>query len=86
MDFKDEKLEIEYPCKWDFKVIGLEEKSVSIAVAKILDSKKYNLKHSYTSKGGKYVSFTLSVTLENDQERKEIYMQLSSNPDIKYVL
>jgi putative lipoic acid-binding regulatory protein len=86
MDFKDKKLEIEYPCHWDYKVIGFNEKSVSAAVLSILEFKKYALEVSNKSTGGKYVSFTLSVVVESDQDRTQLHNKLSSHVDIKYVL
>ncbi len=86
MDFKKQKLEIEYPCIWKYKVIGEDQKKLSSAVAGVLGNQKYSLEQSNKSSAGKYISFTLETTVDSEKNRTKIFKLLNSNIHIKFVL
>ena len=52
----EEKSEIEYPCLWNFKIIGREEKYMRRAIAEIVGDGDYTLTFSNQSRHGKYRS------------------------------
>jgi len=85
-DLSKEKLELNYPCSWKYKVIGKSEKDVKTAVKEILDVREYTLKPSKSSKKGKFVSFTLELLVHNEDDRKTLYDVLCDHEKIKMVL
>ena len=83
---KKEKLELEYPCKWCYKVIGSDKESLQNAVSDVIDKREHTLSHSNNSKNGKYVSMNLDMLVHNEDDRQAIYEELKKHDDIKMVL
>ena len=81
-----EKLELEYPCSWCYKLIGHEKEAVEKAIHDIIDEREYKLKHSNSSKSGKYVSLNLDLLVHNEDDRNFIYEALKAHQNIKMVL
>lgn len=80
----NEKPKIEYPTKWQYKIIfdsGFDAKS---AVAEILGDKPYTLKTSKSSQEGKYESYNLDVEVNDEHERLSLFGALKNIA--KYVL
>jgi len=86
IDLSKQKLELNYPCNWKYKVIGKNENEIKHAVKEILDNRDYTLKISHTSKKGKFKSFTLELLVHNEDDRKTLYEILSAHDKIKMVL
>ena len=59
------KPEIHYPCVWQYKVIGMEQKAVQTALSEQLGDAPYSLSESRTSRKGKYISLNLELTVHN---------------------
>jgi uncharacterized protein len=93
-DAGSQKPVVEYPCPWGYKVIGSEEISMREAVKECLESclnalsgdREYELGHSRSSKGGKYVSLSLNLTVQDEAERDAIFAALTSRPEIVMVI
>ncbi len=86
IDLSNEKLDLNYPCNWIYKVIGSNETEIQIAVKEIVEQREYTLKHSHISKKGKFLSFTLELLVHNEDDRKMLYEMLCAHKDIKMVL
>ncbi len=86
IDLSKEKLELNYPCSWTYKVIGKNEKDIKSAVSQIMNDREYKLKMSNVSKKGKFQSFTLELLVHNDDDRKTLYDILLKHDFIKMVL
>ena len=82
----EEKLVLEYPCSWCYKVIGHHEHEIHTAVKEIILEKPHTLKLSNASKTGKYVSMNLDLIITNEDERTFIYEALKNHQLIKMVL
>lgn len=80
------KPEIEYPCVWEYKIIGLDVSAMKQAVAQMVDSTPYTLDPSHTSTGGKYVSMTLEMSVPDEAFRVGMFEKLRQHPDIRMVL
>lgn len=50
------KPEIDYPCVWQYKVIGMEQKAVQAALSEQLGDAPYSLSESHLQKGKVYQS------------------------------
>jgi putative lipoic acid-binding regulatory protein len=79
------KLELQYPCLWEYKLISFSHNDVLVAVNECV-KKEYKLKPSKTSAKGKYESFTLELLVHNEDERVELFQILKSHQNIKMVL
>lgn len=80
------KPDITYPCQWEYKIIGLTPEEMSSSVAQILDGRDYKLNMSNVSRTGKYTSLTISLLVENEEDRLSIFNNLSGTPTIKMVI
>jgi len=86
IDLSKEKLELNYPCDWQYKVVGYNQEDIENAMKSLFDDREYNIKLSNTSSKGKFKSFALNLLVHNEDDRVEIYKQLKDHDDIKYVL
>lgn len=86
IDLSKEKLQLEYPCEWLYKLIGADERAVRTAIAETITERSHTIANSNTSSNGKYQSLNLSLTVESDEDRTGIYQSLKNHPAIKMVL
>ncbi len=78
--------EIEYPCRWRYRLIGTAEDALRAAVADFVGEREFDLSHSHTSRKGTYVSLVLTLVVRTEEERLELYQQLSEHPSTRMVL
>ncbi|MBL0708799.1 MAG: DUF493 domain-containing protein [Sulfurimonas sp.] len=83
---KTEKLELDYPCNWSYKLIALEKEALEKAVHEVVVQREHKLTHSKNSKAGKYVSMSLDLLVHNEEDRNFIYEALKAHQNIKMVL
>lgn len=81
-----DKLELEYPCRWLYKVIGSDAESVRLAILEIIDEDSVTIEPSHRSSGGSYVSFNVEVTVVNESQRTGWYEALREHDDVRMVL
>lgn len=80
------KPNVEYPCRWIYKVIGMDRERVKQAIVEVMQECPYEIRYSRSSAKGKYHSFSLEVTLYDDDQRQTIYKALMEHPAIRIVL
>jgi putative lipoic acid-binding regulatory protein len=85
-DDKKEKLKLEYPCSWVYKIIGPDKEKMQSAVAETIRDCKYKISLSHTSQTSKYVCLNVELTVESESQRTALYEALKANSDIKMVL
>ena len=91
---KNQKPVVDYPCLWGYKVIGLEEESMRGAVNECMETclnrnsgdREFELGMSRSSKGGKYISLSLNLTVQDEAERDAIFQTLTNRPEIVMVI
>jgi len=83
---RTEKLVLEYPCDWAYKLIASEKKALQKAIHDVIDTREHKLTHSNSSKSGKYVSMNLNLLVHNEEDRNFIYEALKAHSNIKMVL
>lgn len=81
-----QKPEIEYPCRWLYKVIGEEKDAIKEAVYHICKGKELTYSYSHSSSGGKYHSYNVELEVEHEEERLSIYNLLNNHAAIKVVM
>ena len=80
-----EKISIDYPCEWVYKIIGSDKESVHNAIANIIQDSEYQINDSNTSKTRKYISFDVKVVVGDEAYRNKIYQAFKEHDDIKFV-
>ncbi len=81
-----ERLEMEYPCLWLYKLIGADETSLREAVLEVVEVDGVTIERSNTSSGGKYVSLNVEVRVSSETERTSIYDALRGHRFVRMVL
>ncbi|MDQ7043579.1 MAG: DUF493 domain-containing protein [Sulfurimonas sp.] len=82
----NQKVVIEYPCNWCYKVIASERAALEQAIRDVIDEREHTIKHSNKSKTGKYISMNLDLIVHNEDDRTFIFDALKRHQDIKMVL
>ena len=80
------KPKIDYPCMWQYKIIGESATVITQLVADLIHEKNYTLTRSNVSSGGRYVSMSLELTVQTEERRLELYRVLAEDPTVKVVL
>ena len=75
--------EISYPNFWEYKIVLDSENAQAIAQG-VVGERQYKITPSKSSKEGKYKSYNLSVLVNSNEERLEIFSALRRV--CKYVL
>ncbi len=84
--FADRTAQIDYPCVWQYKVIGKNQQTLQVAVSEQLGDTPYSLSGSRCSSTKKYCSMNLEVSVESNEQRQALYHALSEHSEIKAVL
>lgn len=82
----DQKLQIEYPCRWLYKIIGTEKDALIAAVSEIFAGSEHTLTFSHASRTGKYISLNLEVAVHSEEARNFFFTALRQHSSIKMVL
>jgi len=82
----EQKVLIEYPCNWCYKVIATEKAALEQAIRDVIDEREHTIEPSNKSKTGKYISMNLDLLVHNEDDRTFIFDALKRHQDIKMVL
>ncbi len=80
------KPEIEYPCQWAYKVIGEDCTLLQEVILRACAPLQPEIKHSQTSRKGKYHSLQAELVVPSEEVRLGIYQRLQAEPAVKIVL
>ena len=80
------KPNIEYPCNWDYKVIGTDVDEMIKAIEQVVIGMGYKISSSIVSSKGKYFSINLKVFVTSEVIRDIIFVKLKDNEFVKMVL
>lgn len=86
IDLSKERLELNYPCNWEYKLVVLEHINIKMTVKEIISNREHKVKESKVSAKGKFKSYTLKLLVHNEDDRKELFKQLGEHENIKMVL
>ena len=75
-----------FPCEWEIKLIGADEKKIQNAVSDIINDRTYSISPSNKSRTGKYVSIKVKLTLLSSEEKDTLYKKFNECKDVKFVL
>ena len=80
------KAKLDYPCQWLYKVIGTDHEQLRQAIMEIITNIPCKINLSNSSSSGKYLCLNLEITVQSEEERNSIYLNLKAHPNIKIVL
>lgn len=80
------KPEIEYPCRWHYRLIGEERTAILAAIHASLDVATCAIEEGNVSSGGRYCSLNVEVTVANEAERLRFYRLFAEHPAVRVVL
>jgi hypothetical protein len=86
MDLQNRKPEINYPTKWEYKIIGSDVDEMIKAVETIVKDFEFELVPSNISKKANYFSMNVIVFVPTEEFRDKIFKQLTEHPAIKFVI
>jgi uncharacterized protein len=86
IDLSKEKLELDYPCNWTYKLVVKEQINIKTTVKDVVLKREHVVKESKTSAKGKFKSYTLELLVHNEDDRKTLFEILGKHDDIKMVL
>ena len=85
-DPKKNKPVIEYPTKWEYKIIGNDVDKLLKAVEGAVPGLEYEITPSNISKNEKYYSLNVTVVVSSEVVRNLVFQKLSEHTDIKLVI
>jgi putative lipoic acid-binding regulatory protein len=77
---------IQYPCRWEYKIIGRDEILMRSAIAEIMADRDHELSFSRSSSGEAYCSLLLALTVDSEDLRNEIFAALQQHEHVRMVL
>jgi uncharacterized protein len=81
-----ERPEIEYPCKWVYKVIGEDCSLIKEVIISACFPLEVKISYSNSSSKGKYHSLNAEIEVPDEEVRLNIYEILKGSPAIKIIL
>jgi len=86
MELGKRKPDIEYPTKWQYKIIGSDVEEMLSAVEESIKGLNYEVAPSNVSKNEKYFSLNVSLIVPSEVVRDIIFQNLAKHPAIKIVI
>jgi len=81
-----QKLEMEYPCHWTYKLIGVAQGEIRQAITSVLQGRECLVSHSNSSRAGKYHCLNVELVVHSEEDRTANYEAFKSHPAITMVL
>ncbi|MFZ5775303.1 MAG: YbeD family protein [Thermodesulfobacteriota bacterium] len=81
-----EKLALEYPCRWVYKLIGPCQREVKAAIVAVLQERECLVTLSNSSRTGKYHCLDVEVVVHSEDDRTANYEAFKRHPAIVMVL
>jgi putative lipoic acid-binding regulatory protein len=85
-DPQKQKLRLDYPCPWTYKIIGVDQDKMQNAVHEIVRDRPCRVSLSRRSETAKYVCLNIELTVESESHRLVLYEKLKAHPDVQVIL
>jgi len=82
----EQTLNLDYPCEWEYRVIGSEPDALEQAVKDVMGTRAYTCVEGRQSDGGKWLTRVVTLQVQDEAERVDLYEQLRSHEAVKIVL
>jgi putative lipoic acid-binding regulatory protein len=85
-DLSDAKLDLPYPCRWIYKIIGDDEGALRRAAEEVVQAREHSIALSRRSAERSYCCLNVEVLVYDEEDRVTIYEALRRHPAIALVL
>ncbi|MGQ9820178.1 MAG: HP0495 family protein [Candidatus Kapaibacteriales bacterium] len=86
LDENSKRPKIEYPCNWDYKIIGTDVSEMIKIIEEAVGDLSYEISPSNISRKGNYFSLNLTVFVPSEIVRDIIFQKVSSSAFVKIVI
>ena len=86
MDLEKNRPEIDYPTKWEYKIIGTNVDEMISVVESIVVDFDYEITPSNISLKAKYFRLNVTVVVPSEIIRDKIFQSFTDHPAIKFVI
>lgn len=80
----EERPDIEYPCNWEFRIIGADETGMREAIAGVVGNQNHEIQPGHTK--GNWSSLHLTMWVLDEEHRNTVYRMLLKHPLVKMIL
>lgn len=84
--FEQKKPDIDYPCIWEYRVIGSNEKRLREVIYEACAPAVPSISLANVSSRGTYFSLNASLEVADEEMRLRIFDYLKNSPDVKVVI
>lgn len=81
-----DKPAIDYPCTWEWRVIGGDSDQLRRAVAEVLGQRPYALREANRSPAGRWLSMSLELDVASEGDRNQIHQALAGHRFVRLLL
>lgn len=78
--------DIEYPCMWQYKVIGRDRTLMEAAIQIICGHAPVTVSFSHSSSSGKYHSLNVEIEVVDEKTRDALFLAFKEHQDITMVI
>lgn len=78
--------EINYPCLWQYTVIGTAKHEIIEAISSVVGDKEHTICESNKSCKGKYLSISLELEVHSEDMRNLIFTELQRHPSLRMII
>lgn len=82
----NKKPQIDYPCLWQYKVIGTAMHEILEAINSVVGDSDHTINESNKSSNGKYLSINLEMEVHSEDMRNLIFTELQRHPSLKMII
>jgi putative lipoic acid-binding regulatory protein len=86
LDSRKQKLALEYPCPWVYKIIGRKQEDLQVAIAEIVQARECLVSLANASSGGKYLCLDVELVVLSAEDREAQYLAFKGHPAVIMVL
>ncbi|PIE72905.1 MAG: DUF493 domain-containing protein [Deltaproteobacteria bacterium] len=86
VDLTGQRLELEYPCTWTYKIIGEDCTLLKEAIQTTCRPQEVQISLSKSSSKGKYHCLDATLTVDSEEMRLRIFEGLKASPAVKIIL
>jgi len=83
---KDEKVKIEYPSQWNYKIIIHTYADIEELVKNVVADRTYKITKSNNSKNNTYESYKVTLLVHSDEDRTALFHEFKKQNGVKIVL
>jgi putative lipoic acid-binding regulatory protein len=84
--FDGQELELEFPHRWTYRLIGTEEALLRAAVAEVVAGRDHTAALVSESRTGRYRTLEVIVLIESHDERRSLGQAFHEHPHVRFVL